>query len=686
MFQQFRIARIFVLFLLLSAACVLPCSAAPGDVDLSFNGGAITSQFFQNSLKAVAVQPDGKVLIGGIFNVIAGVPRNGLARLNADGSVDMSFVPPPFSQSDLVNPIRIAVQPDGKIVVAGSNFRIGSDLYQLIRLNADGSIDPSFTLLAINSGRGIEGLALQTDGKILIGGDFFSVGGVERRVVARLNSDGTLDTSFSIGLPATHSGRAEAIAIQPDGKVIAGGLLSVTVGATTFVNVVRLNSNGVPDTTFSVAGDSLDGVHAIVQQLDGKILIAGDGSGNTGSRVPVARVKADGSLDSSFNAPIGSPRQVYDIALEPTGKIIAVGNFCSLPFAPNACGINRFNTNGSRDDSFFPYAIPPCGTNGFDNTPVAVVRQPDGKILVGGSFFRVSCFERQRIVRLQNKSKTAAEFDGDGRTDISVYRPSEGTWYLNRSTAGFGAIHWGGAAGDVLIPGDYDGDGKADFAIWRPSDDPALADFYILNSNGFTVSGYSHGLTTDIPVVGDYDGDGKADIVVFRPLTGTWYLFETTTQTTRAAQFGSTGDVPMSMDYNGDGKADLAVFRPSSNTWYIAKPTGVPAQNFNSVQFGVAGDILVPADYDGDNKDDVAVFRPSNGTWYILRSTDGGVSYVQFGASGDVPVPGDYDGDGKNDVAVYRAGTWYLNRSTAGFSATAFGLATDTAIPARYHP
>ncbi len=282
--------------------------------------------------------------------------------------------------------------------------------------------------------------------------------------------------------------------------------------------------------------------------------------------------------------------------------------------------------------------------------------------------------------------KSRADFDGDGRTDISVYRPSEGNWYLNRSTAGFGAIHWGGAPGDVLIPGDYDGDGKADFAIWRPSNDPALADFYILNSNGFTVSGYSHGLTTDIPVVGDYDGDGKADIVVFRPSTGIWYLFETTTQTTRAAQFGSTGDVPISMDYNGDGKADLAVYRPSSNTWYIAKPTGVPAQNFNSVQFGVAGDILVPADYDGDNKDDVAVFRPSNGTWYILRSTDGGVSYIQFGASGDIPVPGDYDGDGKNDVAVYRAGMWYVNRSTAGFSATAFGLATDTAIPARYRP
>ena len=282
--------------------------------------------------------------------------------------------------------------------------------------------------------------------------------------------------------------------------------------------------------------------------------------------------------------------------------------------------------------------------------------------------------------------KSRADFDGDGRTDISVYRPSEGNWYLNRSTAGFGVVKYGGAAGDVLIPGDYDGDGKADFAIWRPANDPNLADFYILNSNGFTISGYSHGLTTDIPVAGDFDGDGKNDIVVFRPSTGIWYLFETTTQTTRAAQFGLTGDIPMAFDNDGDGKANLAVFRPSNNTWYIAKPTGVPAQNFDSVQFGLAGDILVPANYDGDNKVDIAVFRPSNGTWYIRRSTDGGVTYIQFGASGDIPVPGDYDGDGKDDVAVYRAGTWYLNGSTAGFSATAFGLSTDTPIPARYHP
>ncbi len=283
-------------------------------------------------------------------------------------------------------------------------------------------------------------------------------------------------------------------------------------------------------------------------------------------------------------------------------------------------------------------------------------------------------------------NRTISDFDGDGKTDVSVYRPSDGNWYLSRSTAGFSAIHWGGNAGDVLVPGDYDGDGKADFAIWRPSDTPNVTDFYVLNSNGFTVSGYSHGATTDIPVTGDFDGDGKSDIVVWRPSTGTFWIYGSQTQTTTSAQFGSTGDIPMSMDNDADGKANLAVYRPSNNTWYIARNSGVPAQNFDAVQWGIAGDILVPGDYDGDGKADVAVFRPSNGTWYIRRSSNNAVTFTQFGQSGDIAVPGDYDGDGKTDVAVFRSGTWFINGTTSGFSAQAFGLISDTPIPAKYHP
>jgi len=280
---------------------------------------------------------------------------------------------------------------------------------------------------------------------------------------------------------------------------------------------------------------------------------------------------------------------------------------------------------------------------------------------------------------------TRADFDGDGKTDLSVFRPSEGNWYLNRSTAGFTALGWG-ISTDTLVPGDYDADGKTDTAVFRASNSASSPDFYILNSNGFTVTGLAWGIVGDTPVVSDYDGDGKTDVAVYRSSSNTWFVLNSSNGANYIEPFGVAGDVPMAMDTNGDGKAQVTVFRPSNNTWYIARPTGTPATNFDALPFGTSGDRLVPADYDGDNKDDVAVYRPSNGTWYVRKSTDGTTSTTAFGASTDTPVPGDYDGDGKDDVAVYRNGTWYVLRSTAGLLVQPFGLSTDTPIPAKYIP
>ncbi len=274
--------------------------------------------------------------------------------------------------------------------------------------------------------------------------------------------------------------------------------------------------------------------------------------------------------------------------------------------------------------------------------------------------------------------KSRADFDGDGKTDLSIFRGSEGNWYLQRSTAGFQVLNWGLAA-DVLTPGDYDGDNKTDTAIFRATADPAQPDFYILNSNGFTVSGASWGIAGDIPVVRDYDGDGKADVAVFRPSNSTWYIIKSGGGTVIEV-YGQAGDVPVAGDYDGDGKGDLAVYR--SGTWLSQLSGG----GTSSVALGSAGDVLVPADYDGDNKDDVAVFRPSTGQWFVVKSTDSMTVITNWGASGDVPVPGDYDGDGKDDYAVYRNGQWWLKQSTSGVAVSNFGLATDKAIPRSYVP
>lgn len=278
-----------------------------------------------------------------------------------------------------------------------------------------------------------------------------------------------------------------------------------------------------------------------------------------------------------------------------------------------------------------------------------------------------------------------ADFDGDGKTDLSVFRPSEGNWYLQRSTDGF-AVYNFGLATDTLVPGDFDGDGKADTAVFRPNADAAVNDFYVLNSNGFTVTGTSWGLPGDMAMTGDYDGDGKADRAVWRPSTGVWYVLNSGNGSNTVEPFGLPTDIPLAMDLEGDGKTNLATYRASENTWYCAKATGTPATNFVAVPFGATGDKLVQADYDGDSKDDFAVFRPSTGQWIIQLSTNNTTAYINFGISTDIPVPGDYDGDGKDDGAVYRNGTWHILGSTAGYSVQNFGVASDVPVPNKYLP
>jgi CSLREA domain-containing protein len=267
---------------------------------------------------------------------------------------------------------------------------------------------------------------------------------------------------------------------------------------------------------------------------------------------------------------------------------------------------------------------------------------------------------------------TAFDFDGDGRSDISVFRPSEGTWYEQRSAEGFYGIQWG-VGDDRIVPADYDGDGRTDVAVYRPS----TGIWYVFASSTGTVSYVVFGLSEDLPTPADYDGDGRADVSVFRPSTGTWYRQNSSDGSFFAIQFGMSGDLPEVGDYDGDGQSDLAVYRPSNEIWYWIDSSD---NSFHFEPFGAGMPIYSPADFDGDGKTDLAVFRRTDGEWFIRYSRSGLFRPVQFGSSEDIPTPADFDGDGKADLSVFRPsnGIWYrINSSDGSFFAYPFGTNGD---------
>ncbi|GMQ24093.1 hypothetical protein Aoki45_07750 [Algoriphagus sp. oki45] len=319
-----------------------------GSLDPSFDPGT-GAEGFAASIRTIILQPDGKILVGGVFTSFNGVGRNYIARLNADGSLDTSFNPGTGASSFI---FALAIQSDGKILIGGDFVEFnGFQTNGIARLNLDGSIDDSF-----NTGTGVLGglrtIALQSDGKIMIGGQFTEYNGVSRNHIARINSDGSLDASFDPGIGPDAG--VTTLVIQPDNKILIGGFFSA-YNEVQRIEVARLNSDGSLDASFDRGPLIASILLKLVLQPDGKILICG-GNGL------LARLNPDGSTDTGFDTGEGINNTVLALVIQPDGKVLIGGDFTTYD-GVNRERVNRvLNTVGVAIDTEAP-VINDCPTN-----------------------------------------------------------------------------------------------------------------------------------------------------------------------------------------------------------------------------------------------------------------------------------------------------------------------------------
>lgn len=356
---------------------------SPGDIDTSFDVGV----GFDNNVFASVLQNDGKIIVGGQFVNFQGLPQNRLVRLNSDGSKDSTFdIGTGFNQYVGC----LAIQNDGKILVGGGFLTYqGLSYKSLIRLNIDGSVDTTF-----NIGTGFNGvvsvLRIQNDGKILVGGNFNTYNNQSLNNVIRLNTDGTVDSTFTTG--DYLNGVINSITQEADNKILVSGGFTSYLGQSQN-GLIRFNSDGSKDTSFNIGTGFNPNPNSTVTQLDGKIIVSGWFSSYQGqSQNYLIRLNSDGSKDTSFNIGTGFNGNTYPIILEQSGKIIVGGQF-TMYQGQSQNYLIRLNSDGSKDLSF------EIGV-GFNNRTFSIFKQIDEKLVVAGGFTSYKGQTKSRMLRL----------------------------------------------------------------------------------------------------------------------------------------------------------------------------------------------------------------------------------------------------------------------------------------------
>ncbi len=398
---------IFFLFALLTATAI----AQPGANDPTFNPGDLGFGFgdgANNIVYTTALQPDGKIIIGGVFTDYNGANRNRFARLNSNGSLDNTFEVGSGANAVILSS---AIQPDGKIIIGGdfTMYRLNA-INRVARVKSDGSLDSNF-ITGAGANSIVRDLCLQPDGKIILVGSFTSYDGVGRNRIVRINSDGSLDVTFNPGSGANNN--IFSVTIQPDGKILIAGAFTSYDG-TNINHIARLNDDGTLDYTFNPGTGSDDIISSLSLQTDGKIIVGGDfTSYNDTLRNYIARLNTDGTLDNTFNPGTGANNSIRTTVIQPDGKILIGGDFTSY----NGTGRNRIarlNSDGNIDSTFN------IGT-GASLLLTNLSIQPDGKIIICGSFSTYNTIERKRIARINIDGTLDISFNSSTGANTSIY-------------------------------------------------------------------------------------------------------------------------------------------------------------------------------------------------------------------------------------------------------------------------
>jgi uncharacterized delta-60 repeat protein len=376
----------------------IDCSTPEATIYYTTDGNDPSSSSAAYS-SAISVEEDGTSMTIKAIAMKSGISDSAVAEasytIHYSGTLDTGFLATGSGANNVVG--SIAVQSEGKILIGGAFTTFnGTNRGYVARLNVDGSLDTGFLAAGDGANNGVQSIAVQSDGKILIGGGFTTYNGTNRGYVARLNADGSLDTGFLATGDGANSG-VYSIAVQSDGKILIGGGFT-TYNGTNRGYVARLNADGSLDVGFLATGDGANsGVYSVAEQIDSKILIGGYFTTyNATNRGHVARLNADGSLDASFLANgTGTNNPVFSVAVQSDGKILIGGGF----YICNGTGrgyVARLKANGSLDTSFHATGI------GANDWVYSVAVQSDGKILIGGIFASYSGTSRGYIARLWN--------------------------------------------------------------------------------------------------------------------------------------------------------------------------------------------------------------------------------------------------------------------------------------------